>query len=448
VSRGGSAPRATLEAVFRAALEAVDPEALVARAVERRADGALRLVEETLPPSSRLVVLAAGKAACAMARGLESVAGDRIARGLAVTKDGHALPLRRLDVVEAAHPVPDARCASAARAALALAEGVRGDETLVVLLSGGASALLTGPQPGLRQEDLSATTALLLAAGADIDELNAVRKHLGVVSGGRLASAARGARVVALVLSDVIGDRLDVIASGPCSGDPTSFGDALSALERHDLLARVPPRIRAQLEAGARGEKAETPKPGDPALAAARAYVLAGNADALAGARREAERRGFRTTLVSPALAGEARVAGRRLAALARAVEGAEPVVLLAGGETTVTVRGDGRGGRNQELALAAAVTLDGVSGVTLLAAGTDGTDGPTDAAGAFADGSTLARGTAAGCDARAALARNDSYGFFAREGGLLRTGPTRTNVMDLALVLCAPRGEPALDPS
>ncbi len=438
MSGAAAARRATLEAIFRAGLEAVDPEALVARAVERRADGGLRVAGEALPPSSRLVVLAAGKAACAMARGLESAAGDRIARGLAVTREGHALPLHGLDVLEAAHPVPDERSARAARAALALAGSVRGHEAFVVLLSGGASALLTGPQPGLRQEDLAATTSLLLAAGADIDELNAVRKHVGVASGGRLASAAHGARVIALVLSDVIGDRLDVIASGPCSPDPTTFGDALTVLERHALLARVPSAVRAHLEAGARGGRSETPKPGDPALSAARAHVLAGNGDALAGARREAERRGLRTVVVSPALAGEARVAGRRLAALALAVRAALPVLLLAGGETTVHVRGEGRGGRNQELALAAALALAGAPDVTLLAAGTDGSDGPTDAAGAFADGGTVARGTAAGCDARAALARNDAHGFFVCEGGVLRTGPTRTNVMDLALVLCA----------
>ena len=431
-------PRATLEALFAAALSAVDPATAVARAFERASggSGALSIAGVPFSRESRFVVFAAGKAACPMAAALEERLGDQVSRGLAVTKDGHALPLRTLVTREAAHPVPDARGARAAVEALALARSLRPEETLIVLLSGGASALLTAPPPGLPQVDLARTTAALLAVGAEIEELNCVRKHLGSVSGGRLASEARGARVVALVISDVIGDRLDVIASGPCTADPTTFGDALAVLARHGLHERVPPTVVAYLEAGAQGKVPETPKPGDPRLRHVVSRVVAANRDALEGALREAQRRGLRAIVATRELAGEARRAGERLAALTQALRGDAPLLLLAGGETTVTVRGPGRGGRNQELALAAAQALDGVPGVSLLAAGSDGSDGPTDAAGAFVDGGTVARGRALGLDARHALLENDSYSFFAAEGGTFRTGPTRTNVMDLVLLL------------
>ena len=353
-----------------------------------------------------------------------------------MTKDGHALPLRTLVTIEAAHPVPDQRCERAAAEALALAGSLGREEALIVLLSGGASALLTAPPAGLHQEDLARTTAALLAAGADIEELNCVRKHLGTVSGGRLATHARGACVVELVVSDVIGDRLDVIGSGPCSPDPTTYGDALAILARRGLRERAPQAVVAYLEAGAQGKVPETPKPGDPALRHVVARVIAANSDALEAARSEAEKRGFRAILASQELAGEARVAGRRLVSLSRALRTDGPLALLAGGETTVTVRGPGRGGRNQELALAAALALEGVPGISLLAAGTDGSDGPTDAAGAFADGGTVARGRALGLDAAQALRENDSYAFFATEGGTFRPGPTRTNVMDLVFLV------------
>ncbi|HME69650.1 MAG TPA: DUF4147 domain-containing protein [Myxococcota bacterium] len=430
-------PRATLEALFAAALSAVDPAAAVARTIERVPGqrGALSIAGVSFAPECRFVVFAAGKAACTMAAALEELVGDRIVRGLAVTKDGHALPLRSLVTIEAAHPVPDQRCERAAREALALARSVGPEEALLVLLSGGASALLTAPPPGLRQEDLARTTAALLAEGADIQELNCVRKHLGTVSGGRLASHARGAPIVELVVSDVIGDRLEVIGSGPCTADPTTFADALAVLARRGLRERVPRTVVAYLEAGAQGKRLETPKPGDPALRRVVARVVAANSDALDAARREAERRGLRAIVVSRTFAGEARVAGKRLVALARALCVDAPLVVLAGGETTVTVRGPGRGGRNQELALAAALALKDVPGIGLLAAGTDGSDGPTDAAGAFADGSTVARGRALGLDAQQALLENDSYAFFAAEGGTFRTGPTRTNVMDLVFL-------------
>lgn len=434
----GARRRALLEALFRAGLAAVDARSAVARAVST-GPGGLEILGETLPADARLVVLAAGKAACAMAGALEAAVGPRIVRGLAVTKDGHALALARCGVREAGHPVPDERSAAAGREALALASDAREDETLVVLLSGGASALLSTPPPGVTPGDLARTNAALLASGAGIEELNAVRKHLSAVSGGRLAAATRAARVFVLAISDVIGDALDVIASGPCAGDPSTFADALAVLRRRGLddPGALPERVLARLEAGAAGRLEETPKPGDPRLARVRSAVLARNADAIGAAREAARSHGVTSHVVSRALAGEARVAGRRLAALGSALRtSARPQLLLAGGETTVTVRGPGRGGRCQELALAAGLALDGRPRVALLAAGTDGSDGPTDAAGAYVDGGSVTRGAAAGADAAGALARNDAHAFFAAEGGLVRTGPTHTNVMDLVLIL------------
>jgi glycerate-2-kinase len=370
-----------------------------------------------------------------MAAAVEAVAGDRIAAGLAVTKDGHGGALARFALREAAHPVPDARCERAAHAAIALVESARPQDVLLVLLSGGASSLLACPAPGLSLAELAGATQVLLTAGADIEELNTVRKHLSALAGGRLAQRAACAQIVLLAVSDVPGDRLDLIGSGPTSADPTRYADALAAIARRGVRERLPARVLAHLEAGAAGRLAETPKPGDPALARVTAHVLASNADARRAAALAARAQGARALDLGLALRGEARRAGTRLAALAPALRGDGPVCLVAGGETHVTVRGKGRGGRSQELALAAAQVLERQPHATLLAAGTDGSDGPTDAAGAFADAATLPRAHGLGLDARAALANNDAYGFFAAAGGLLVTGPTRTNVMDLALL-------------
>ena len=435
MSASEAGARARLTAIFRAALGAVGAEAAVQRVLQR--DGAsLAIAGRALAPDARLVVFAAGKAAAGMAAAVEAAAADRIVAGLAVTKDGHGRPLARIEVRESGHPIPDARCETAAREALALAAATRPGDVLLVLLSGGASSLLACPQPGLALEDVAATTAALLAAGADIRELNTVRKHLVELAGGRLARAAGARRIEVLIVSDVLGDPLDVIASGPCAPDPTRFADALAILRARVSRDRIPPRVLAHLEAGMRGEREESPKPGDPLFARVRTTLVATIGDALRAAEAAARDDGMRPVLVTDALQGEARVAGRRPAALARSIAVSEvPTCLLAGGETTVTVRGRGRGGRSQELALAAALELAGRGDVTLLAAGTDGSDGPTDAAGAFADAGTVARAASRAIDVAAALADNDAYGFFSHEGGLFRTGPTGTNVMDLVLV-------------
>lgn len=430
----GGARRAHLEALFREALLAVDASAAVQRAVVRHGDE-LSIAGVPLDPRAHLVVLAVGKAAAGMAAALERLAGERIDAGLAVTKDGHGAPLERIALREAAHPVPDARSPCAAREAIHLVQTAPREDVLVVLLSGGASSLLSDPAPGLTLADVAGTTTALLAAGVDIEGLNAVRKHLSAVAGGRLARRAACGRIEVLAISDVPGDRLDVIGSGPLAPDPTTYADALDVLDEAGLRDRVPAAVRAHLEAGARGEVEETPKPGDPDLARVRTTVLASNRSALEAVRAAVEREGRRAVVLEGGLRGEAREAGRRLAALAGSLAGSRPVCLVAGGETTVHVRGGGRGGRSQELALAAALELEGRAGAAILAAGTDGTDGPTDAAGAYADGATVARGRARGVDAQAALADNDAYTFFAAEGGLFRTGPTGTNVMDLALL-------------
>ena len=436
-----SGARARLTAIFRAALAAADAETAVRHALHR--DGAqLVIAGRAVAPHARLVVLAAGKAAAAMAAGVEAVAADRVAAGLAVTKDGHGRALSRVAVRESSHPVPDARCEAAAREVLAMASSSAPDDVLLVLLSGGASSLLACPQPGITLDEVAATTAALLAAGADIRELNTVRKHLVEVAGGRLARAAAARRIEVLILSDVLGDPLDVIASGPCTPDPSTFADAVAVLEARALRERVPPRVFAHLEAGVRGEREESPKPGEPGFARVHATIVASLGDALRAAAAAARAQQLQPITVSARLQGEARVAGRRLAALARSLAPARlPVCLLAGGETTVTVRGGGAGGRSQELALAAAIELAGCEDAVVLAAGTDGSDGPTDAAGAFADGGSVARGASRGVDAARALADNDAYAFFAAEGGLLRTGPTGTNVMDLVLIEVQSRG-------
>ena len=430
--------RAELEGIFRDALAAVDAEACVRAAVAGDARR-LAIAGRPLPQDARLSCLAVGKAAAVMARGLESAAGPRIARGLAVTRDGHGCELEHFTLREAAHPVPDARSESAAAEALELVASTQPDDVLCVLLSGGASSLLASPAEGLSREDLARTTQQMLDAGADIVELNTVRKHLSSVAGGLLAARTGAARIDVLAISDVPGDRLDVIGSGLFAADPSTFSQALDVLEKLGLADAAPASVRRHLIAGTRGERPETLEPGSPGLAGVRTQILASNRQAVEAALESARRRGLRVRLVSEPLRGEARDEARRLTSLASRLDPDLPTCLVAGGETTVRVRGPGRGGRSQELALAAALELHDGPPCALLACGTDGSDGSTDAAGAYADEGTLRRGVVAGVDAREALSRNDSYGFFSAEGGLLVTGPTGTNVMDLVLLRVEP---------
>ena len=419
-------------ACLRAAIDAVEPESLVRRHLGSPA---------AAPPGDGAVHLAAvGKAAAAMARGAAEVLGSRIGGGVVVSPPGAGgEPPAGCRALTGGHPVPDAGSVAGGRAVLELAGGLGTDDHLLCLLSGGGSALMTLPPAGVSLADLRATTAALLRGGATIAELNAVRKHLDQLKGGRLARAAAPARTLGLVLSDVVGDPLDVIASGPLSPDPTTFADAVEVLRRRGVWRRAPEAVRAHLDAGLRGERQESPKKGDRCFERVVVRIVGNNELAAEAAQAEAERRGYPTRLMTTALVGEAREAGGALAAAARADRAAAPGApggLVAAGETTVTVRGGGSGGRNQELALGAAQALAGSEGLLLGSAGTDGIDGPTDAAGALADGSTLERAAELGLDAAAALADNDAYPFFEALGDLIVTGPTGTNVMDVQVAL------------
>jgi hydroxypyruvate reductase len=430
----------------RAALEAVDPRAAVRRRLQLGAGARLRVdsTEWTLQPENRLVLVAVGKAAAPMAEAAAAVLGPRLNAGIVVTKYGHAegaqLPAT-LVLVEAGHPVPDANGLAGAQRVAERAGGLGAGDLLLVLLSGGASALLPAPAPGLTLDNVQALTTLLLRAGATIHEVNAVRKHIDQLKGGGLARLAQPASVAALILSDVVGDPLDVIASGPTTPDPTTFADVWAILERHQLTAQLPPGLAAHLRAGLAGQLPDTPKPGDPLFDRVTNVLVGSNRQAAQAALREAERLGYRPLLLSTFIEGEAREVGRVAAALTKSVRAhgdplPAPACLVWGGETTVTVRGSGRGGRNQELALAAALALDGVPDVALLALGTDGTDGPTDAAGGLVDGQTAARARALGLDLWQALANNDAYPALDALGALVKTGPTGTNVNDLLILL------------
>jgi hydroxypyruvate reductase len=418
--------RALLRSLFDAAVAAADPAVAVPRHLPE-------------PPRGRTVVVGAGKAAAAMARAFESHwPGDL--DGLVVTRYGHAVACRRIEVVEAAHPVPDAAGEAAAARVLALVEGLGEDDLVVALISGGGSALLALPAEGVTLAEKQAVNRDLLRSGASIDEMNAVRRHLSRVKGGRLAAAAFPARTLALLISDVPGDDPGVIASGPTVPDPTTAADARAILARYGI---DPPAAVGRLLAGA---EAETPKPGDPRLARSEARLIAAPQLSLETAAELARARGLAPVLLGDAIEGEAREVGRVMAGIARSVArhgqpAPAPAVLLSGGETTVTVRGEGQGGRNVEFLLALALALDAAPGTFALAGDTDGIDGAGEAAGALIAPDTLARARALGLDARAALARNDAHPFFAALGDQVVTGPTLTNVNDFRAVLVLPAG-------
>lgn len=434
--------REAARAIFAAAVRAVDPGEAVRRHLGR--DGELlRIGQERIDLGriGTLVVVGCGKAAAPMAGAVEEIVGDRIARGVVVTKYGHGQPTRLIRVQEAGHPVPDQAGVAGAQAILDQVRGLGPEDLVLVLISGGGSALTPAPVPGISLAEKQALTTALLACGADIREMNTLRKHISRFKGGQLVRAAQPARVVALILSDIVGDPLDAIASGPTVPDPTTYADALAILDRYGIRGEIPGPIRDRLEAGARGEVPETPKPDDPLFARVRNLIVGSNLQALQAARSEAQARGLTPMILSSSIEGETREIARMHAALAREIRTSgnplrPPACLISGGETTVTLRGAGKGGRNQEFVLAAALDIAGLPGTVILSAGTDGTDGPTEAAGAVADGQTCARALAAGLDPRAALDRNDAYPLFQRLGDLLVTGPTRTNVMDVRLVL------------
>ncbi len=423
-------PRDLLTRMFAAAVDAAVPGACLPRHLPP-------------PPAGRTVVVGAGKAAAAMAQAVEAHwPQDRPLSGLVVTRYGHGVgSLLRVEVVEAAHPVPDAAGQAAAGRMLDLVRGLGADDLVLCLVSGGASALLALPAPGLVLADKQAVNRALLRSGAHIGEMNCVRKHLSAIKGGLLARAAAPARVVTLMISDVPGDDPSVIGSGPTVPDATTLGDARAALARYGI--EPPPAVAARLLNPA----AETPKPGDAAFARTEKVMIATPQAALESAAAAARAAGITPLILGDAIEREASEVARVMAAIARQAAAHNqpappPCVLISGGETTVTVRGNGRGGRNAEFLLALAVALDGHPGIHAMAGDTDGIDGTEDNAGALLDPGSLARAAALGLHARARLSDNDGYGFFSALGDLLVTGPTRTNVNDFRAILIQPSPE------
>jgi hydroxypyruvate reductase len=431
-----------LREIFMAGVMAVDPEEAVRRHVELTGNR-LRVGDRSYDIDSfeRIFITGCGKGTAPMARALEQVLGDRITGGWIIVKYGHGLPLAKVRVIEAGHPTPDR---AGLEAALHILEHLRmctERDLVICAFSGGGSALFPAPRPPLTLEDKEATTRRLLECGATIFELNALRKHLSLAKGGQLAKIACPARVVSLFLSDVMGDRVDVIASGPTAADPSTFSDCIKIVDRYKLSEKLPRSVLKLLRDGEGGMIEETPKPGDAVFERVRNVVVGNNQVALLSCSKKAIQLGYSPLILSSQIQGEAREAAKFFASIGKEIVSsghpvAAPACILAGGETTVTIRGGGIGGRAQEFALAAAVCLDGWPGISLLSAGTDGSDGPTEAAGAFADGHTCRNALRKGLDPMEFLDGNDSYSFFKATEDLLITGPTRTNVMDVICMI------------
>lgn len=419
--------RALLRDLFDAALAAARPATCLAPHIAR-----------LQPPKGRTIVIGAGKASGAMAKAVEDQWPHPL-EGLVVTRYGYGESCRRIEIVEAAHPVPDDKGRAAAARILERVQGHTPDDLVLCLISGGASALLALPAPGLTLADKQEVNRALLRSGANIVEMNTVRKHLSAIKGGRLALAAQPARVLSWLISDVPNDDPGVIGSGPTVADPTTFADALAVLAKYRI--EPPMAVREHLERGAAGAIEETPKPGDPRLARVETIMVATPQRSLDAAAALARRRGLEVVLLGDNLEGEARDLGARHARLAieQAKASGKPVVILSGGETTVTVRGKGRGGRNVEYLLSEAIATDGAPGIWGLAADTDGVDGAEDIAGGLFAPDTLSRARAKGRDPQAMLDDNDGHGFFGMLGDSLVTGPTRTNVNDFRATLVAP---------
>jgi glycerate 2-kinase len=417
--------RRDAKTILSAALAAADPTGAVEQALRSRSD---------LDQYERIFVVGAGKASGTMARATENYLGDRITSGCVNVKDGDVAKTGRIELRLCGHPMPDERGMAGAKQIIALCEQAGERDLVICLFSGGASALMPWPAPPITLAEMVETTQLLLASGAEIEEINAVRKHLSGIKGGQLARLAAPARVITLILSDVVGDDVSVVASGPTAPDASTFESAYAVMKKYDLGSRIPSRVRERLKHGAQ----ETPKAGDPLFDNVENIVIGSNQKSLEAAVRAAKELRYKTLILSSFIEGETRDVARMHAAVARQIRAhgqpvAAPACIVSGGETTVTIRGEGKGGRNQEFALAAAIDIAGMEDVLIMSIGTDGTDGPTDAAGAIADGATVAR---ASLSAHEALEANDSYPYFEELGDLVITGSTGTNVMDLHVVL------------
>jgi len=434
--------RSHIRDIFDYGLRAADPGEAIRRMI-RLQDEQLTAGDDTfdLRHFERIFVVGAGKASAAMAKALEGILGDRIRGGAVTTKYGHGLSLDRVSINEAGHPLPDEAGIAATEEIVGLLDGCGDRDLVFCLISGGGSALMPLPVTGLSLADKQAATQQLLRCGATIHEINTIRKHISGIKGGKLAQAAYPATLVTPILSDVIGDDLDVIASGPSVPDGSTFQDALQILGKYNLTDSVPAGVRDYLVRGSEGKEGETPKGGDPVFERSFPVIIGSSRLSLMAARHRATELGYNTMILSSRVEGETREVARVHGAIAQEIVAtgnplARPACIISGGETTVTIRGDGLGGRNMEFALAAAMEIDGLAGVAILSGGTDGTDGPTDSAGAVADGGTIARAGERGLAAEDYLARNDSYHFFQAIGDLLLTGPTMTNVMDLRIIL------------
>lgn len=430
--------------VLAEAINAVEPEKAVAQHL--KLDGsALEINGEFvhLDRYNRIFLIGAGKAGEPMVKAVLKVLGNRVDRGVVVVKEGHSSKrdnTNQVEITEAGHPIPDERGIRATAKIIRLLEEIRHDDLLIFLISGGGSALLLSPVRGVSLQDIQTLTTELLASGASIQEINTLRKHLDQVKGGQIARFSAPTKLVALILSDVVGDSLDIIASGPTVPDPSSYEDALAIIDRYQIVNQIPQSILQHLERGKHGAEPETPKPGDQVFKNVINKIIASNRTAAQKAIQQAEEEGFNSMLLTNYLQGEANQVGRTLAAILKQMATynqplPRPACIVIGGETTVTLIGNGVGGRNQEIALAATRELEGLKDIALITLATDGGDGPTDAAGAVVNGETYQRAQVLQLDPQRFLANNDAYNFFNPLDDLLITGPTKTNVNDLAFL-------------
>lgn len=436
--------------IVESAIAAVSPDPAMRASVIRDGDTlTVDGVKYNLANYERIFVIGAGKASAAMAESLESIVGDSLHGGIVVTKYDHGLKLKKTMVMESGHPVPDLAGARASKELLSIAKGATEKDLVFCLLSGGASAIAPSPREPVTLHIKQVVTRKLLECGATINEINAIRKHLSKFKGGHLAKTLEPATVITLIISDVVGDHLDVIGSGPTAPDESTFEECQAILDKYKLTGTIPEEVVSLIAAGCAGNEPETLKEGDSCFERVQNVIIAGNSMAVDGAAKAARELGYTPVIVDSAMEGEAReVAVRLIRTAAEYCDGLKdekpPVCLLAGGETTVTIKGGGKGGRNQELALAAAIEMSEMQGcregLSMACVGTDGSDGPTDAAGALVLPDTAASSELQSLSARRHLADNNSYDFFTNAGTILKTGPTRTNVMDVAIILVDPK--------
>ncbi len=430
--------------IFLSGLKAVEPGAAVDNYC--RVEGTRFYVGDQIYDLTRfnnLFVIGGGKASAPMAAAVEKLVGERITGGVINVKYGHLAELKWTQLIEAGHPVPDENGAAGSRAILKMAGEAGQDDLVLCLMSGGGSALLPLPAKGLTLKDKQDTIKVLLSCGATIHEINAIRKHTSGIKGGRLARAAYPATLVSLILSDVVGDDLDVVASGPTVPDSSRFIDCMEIFDKYNIMKKLPPAVVNHIQAGISGKVHETPKAGDPIFENVNNIIIGSNFEAIMAAKKEAESLGYNTLVLSSMIEGETKHVAHVHGAIAREIIKTgnplpPPACILSGGETTVSITGDGLGGRCQEFALAAALDISENENIVILTAGTDGTDGPTDAAGAVIDSGTIQRATEKGLDPKKYLSNNNSYHFFKNLNDLIITGPTNTNVMDLRIVLAA----------